>query len=209
MQNYISSAPLVVELRSDRPTLAPGVQRLRSADFLRLMDTYETLSEAERRATEIVCRANDVQNEARQQGLREGRLAARAELLSAVSEMQANLQEWVRATEPQLIAMVLRCVREVVKSVDADSLVRGSIRRSLSEMTTASEIRIKVHEGHLADLRAEVDVLAQEYGIEGSIHIESSPSLNPGDCIVESPLGTIDLRIESQLKFVDQTLIPG
>jgi type III secretion protein L len=209
MQNYISSAPLVVELRSDRPTLAPGVQRLRSADFERLMDTYQTLSEAEIRAEDIVRRAKKVQDDARQQGLREGRFVARGELLSAVSEMQATLQEWVRATEPQLVAMVLRCVREVVKSVDADSLVRGSIGRSLSEMTTASEIRIKVHESHLADLRAEVNTLAEDYAIEGSIRIESTPSLKPGDCIVESPLGTIDLRIESQLKFVDQTLTPG
>lgn len=209
MQDYISAAPLVVELRPERPTLAPGVQALKSADFSHLMQTHEALAVAEDKANEIVHRAIEVQNEARLQGLSEGRSAARQELVSAVAAMQATLQAWVRETEPQLVSMVLRCVREVVKSTDAEVLVRGSIGRSLSEMTTASEIRIKVHESHLAELRSEVHVLAEQYGIEGSIRVESAPSLKPGDCIVESPLGTVDLRIESQLKFVDQTLTPG
>jgi len=105
--------------------------------------------------------------------------------------------------------MVLRCVREVVKDTDPESLVRGSIGRALSEMTTATEIRIKVHESHLAELRAEVDELAQKYALECSLRVESSPALKPGDCIVESPLGTVDLRLETQLKFVDQTLLQG
>lgn len=209
MQDYVPGAPLVVELRPDRPSLAPGVQLLRGTDFTRLMATYETLAAAEQRAAELVRRADDVQNQARLQGLAEGRLEARQELLSAVADMQSNLQQWVFQTEPQLVALVVRCVREVVRDSDPEALVRGSIGRSLGEMASASEIRIKVHESHLAALRADTDALAQQYALEGTVRIESSPSLKPGDCIVESPLGVIDLRVETQLKFVDQTLIPG
>ena len=206
MQDYISRPPLVVELRADRPSLAPGVQHLRSTDFEQLMQIHTTLSAAEHRAAEIVRKAVDVQDQARLEGQSEGRAAARQELLLAVTDMQATLQDWVLQTEPQLVDMVLRCVREVVKGTDSESLVRGSIGRALAEMATATDIRIQVHESHIASLRAEVDALAEQYALEGSIRIESAASLKPGDCIVESPLGTVDLRIESQLKFVDQTL---
>lgn len=209
MQDHVPGAPLVVELRPDRPSLAPGVQLLRGADFTRLMATYEALAAAEQRAAELVRRADEVQNQARLQGLAEGRFEARQELLSAVADLQSNLQQWVFQTEPQLVALVVRCVREVVRDSDPEALVRGSIGRSLGEMASASEIRIKVHESHLAALRAETDALAEQYALEGTVRIESSPSLKPGDCIVESPLGVIDLRVETQLKFVDQTLIPG
>jgi len=206
MQDFISKAPLVVELRADRPSLVPGVQRLRSIDFEQVMEIQDTLSAAQSKADEIVQRAVDVQEQARVDGRAEGRLEVRQELLRAVTDMQATLQHWVLQTEPQLIDMVLRCVREVVKETNPDSLVRGSIGRALTEMSTATDIRIQVHESQLASLRSEIEALTEQYALEGSIRIEGTPALKPGDCIVESPLGTVDLRIETQLKFVDQTL---
>ena len=206
MQDFISKAPLVVELRADRPSLVPGVQRLRSIDFERVMEIQDTLSAAQSKADEIVQRAVDVQEQARVDGRAEGRLEVRQELLRAVTDMQATLQHWVLQTEPQLIDMVLRCVREVVKETNPDSLVRGSIGRALTEMSTATDIRIQVHESQLASLRSEIEALTEQYALEGAIRIEGTPALKPGDCIVESPLGTVDLRIETQLKFVDQTL---
>jgi flagellar biosynthesis/type III secretory pathway protein FliH len=206
MQDFISKAPLVVELRADRPSLVPGVQRLRSIDFEQVMEIHDTLSAAQRKADDIVQRAVDVQEQARVDGRAEGRLEVRQELLQAVTDMQATLQHWVLQTEPQLIDMVLRCVREVVKETNPDSLVRGSIGRALTEMSTATDIRIQVHESQLASLRTEIEALTEQYALEGSIRIEGTPALKPGDCIVESPLGTVDLRIETQLKFVDQTL---
>jgi len=206
MQDFISKAPLVVELRADRPSLVPGVQRLRSIDFERVMEIQDTLSAAQSKADDIVQRAVDVQEQARVDGRAEGRLEVRQELLRAVTDMQATLQHWVLQTEPQLIDMVLRCVREVVKETNPDSLVRGSIGRALTEMSTATDIRIQVHESQLASLRSEIEALTEQYALEGAIRIEGTPALKPGDCIVESPLGTVDLRIETQLKFVDQTL---
>jgi len=209
MQDFISKAPLVVELRADRPSLVPGVQRLRSIDFEQVMEIQDTLSAAQSKADEIVQRAVDVQEQARVDGRAEGRLEVRQELLRAVTDMQATLQHWVLQTEPQLIDMVLRCVREIVKGTNSDSLVRDSIGRALTEMSTATDIRIQVHESQLASLRSEIDAFTEQYALEGSIRIEGTPALKPGDCIVESPLGNVDLRIETQLKFVDQTLKQG
>ena len=89
-------------------------------------------------------------------------LRVRRELIAAIGEMLATQQLWVTQTEPQLVAMVLRCVREVVKGTDPQVLVRSSIGRALAEMSAAAEIRIKVHESHVADLRLEVPVVATQ-----------------------------------------------
>jgi flagellar biosynthesis/type III secretory pathway protein FliH len=200
---------MVVELRVDRPGIAPGVQRLRAADFACLVQASQMLETVEQQAATIVGRAEAVREQSRQEGLKQGRAEARRELIASVSDMHATLQRWVAQTEPQLVGMVLRCVREMVKGTDPQVLVRGSIARALAEMNSAAEIRIKVHESHVAELRAEVDELIQQYDLRGAVRVEASPTLRVGDCIVESPLGTVDLRMESQLKFVDQTLNPG
>ena len=44
--------------------------------------------------------------------------------------------------------------------------------------------------------------------MRGVVRFEASMALKPGDCIVESPMGVVDLRVESQLQFVNQTLSP-
>ena len=166
-------------------------------------------SSAEEQAAGIVGRAEAVRDQARLEGLAQGRAAARSELVAAVGDMQATLQGWVQQTEPQLVAMVLRCVREVVKGTDPEALVRGSIGRALTEMTAAPEIRVQVNEAHVAGLRAEHDARVARYDLRGVVRVEAAATLKPGDCIVESPLGTVDLRVESQLKFVHQTLHPA
>lgn len=209
MQGFVAGPPVVVELRADRPGLAPGAQRLRAVDHARLVRAEQMLDAAERQAADIVGRAEAVRDQARAEGLSEGRQLARGELLQAVGDLQATLQLWVGRTEPQLVAMVLRCVREIVRDSDPAVLVRGSIARSLAEMNAATEIKIKVHESHVAELRMQVDALVERFDLRGVLRVESTPSLKPGDCIVESPLGTVDLRVDSQLKFVEQTLNPA
>lgn len=209
MQGFMAGPPVVVVLRPDRPGVAAGVQRLRAADYAQLVQATEALDRAQQEAAGIVGRADAVREQAQQEGLLLGRQQARGELVLAVGSLQAQLQRWVQETEPQLVAMVLRCVREVVKGVDAETLVRGSIGRALGEMTTATEIRIQVHESHVAGLREEVESLLAEHDLRGVLRVDASTLLRPGDCIVESPLGVVDLRVDSQLKFVEQTLRPA
>ena len=106
MQGFVAGPPVVVELRADRPAVAPGTQRLRAADHARLVQATQMLASAEQQAADIVGRAEAVRDQARAQGLSEGRVTARQELLQAVGDMQATLQTWVARTEPQLVAMV-------------------------------------------------------------------------------------------------------
>jgi type III secretion protein L len=209
MQGFVAGPPLVVVLRADRPGLAPGAQRLRAADYACLVQADDALDTARASAEAIVGRADAVREQARSDGLQAGRGEARGELVDAVAGMSATLSRWVRETEPQLVAMVQRCVREVVRASDPDLLVRGSVARALGEMTTASEIRIQVHPAQLAAVRDEMAALATAHDLRGLVRVDPAPALQPGDCIVESPLGLVDLRVESQLRFVDQTLSPG
>jgi flagellar biosynthesis/type III secretory pathway protein FliH len=143
------------------------------------------------------------------EGLKQGRQAAREELIQSVAAMRATLRRWVQETEPKLVDLVSRCVREIVTNMDSMQLVRGSVGRALGEMVTAPDVRIQVHESHVPALREQLALLIQEYDLRGVLRVEASTTLQPGDCVVESPLGVIDLRVDSQLRFVDQTLKPA
>ena len=208
MPGSLPRPPVAVVLTAEHPTLAPGAQRLRAAQWQQWMEAGEALRAAQRTARAIVGRAEADREEARQQGLRQGREEARSELLKATAEMRGTLGRWVRETEPRLVDLVLRCVREVVRGVDPSQLVRGSVDRALTEMTRAADVRIQVHESQVAEIREALASLAQQHDIRGVVRVEAAMSLQPGDCIVESPLGLVDLRVASQLRFVEQAVHP-
>lgn len=208
MQTHVARAPLAVVLTEGRPALAAGVQRLRASEFQQWVSAQDALTVAEATAQGIVARAGEAREQARQEGLAQGRAEARDDLVQAVADLRGQLRRWVLDTEPKLVELVWRCVQEVVRGVDPSQLVRGSIDRALGEMATAPDVRIQVHESEVAALRESLAQLAQRHDIRGVLRVEASVALKPGDCIVESPLGLVDLRIDSQLAFIDRTLHP-
>lgn len=209
MQNFMARPPVAVQLSADRPAIAPGVRRLRADQYQALQEAWAALDQAKLEAQNIVGRADAVRQEAMADGLKEGRQAARDELIQSVTAMRATLRRWVLETEPKLVDLVARCVREIVTNVDTVQLVRGSVGRALGEMVTAPDVRIQVHESHVPVLREQLAHWVQEYDLRGVLRVEASAALQPGDCVVESPLGLIDLRVDSQLRFVEQTLKPA
>jgi len=195
-------------LSPEKICLAPGVRRISASQYAALVDAHEALEVARSQAETIVNQADQVRDQARQDGMNQGRAQARAELVSCVAALRGSVGTWVQNTEPKLVEIVQRCVRDVIKSMDTDQLVRDSIHRALSEMTTAQDIRVQVHESQVDALRAQVEGFIDKHALRGVIRFEASMALKPGDCIVESPMGVVDLRVESQLKFVNQTLSP-
>ena len=208
MQDFVARPPVALVLTGPSVGLAPGARRLKAAEYAHLASASEALAEAQAVAADIVQRAAAVREEARRAGLAEGRAQARGELADSIAALRGQLAQWVRETEPQLVEIALRCVREIVRSSDMTSLVRDSLDRALAEMAAAQDIRIQVHESQVERVREEVEALMQRHALRGVIRVEPAMALQPGDCIVESPLGVVDLRVESQLRFVQQTLKP-
>jgi type III secretion protein L len=208
MQAYVARPPVAVVLKEGSIGLAPGVGRIKAAEYAELVSASQALEHAQTRAADLVRKANTVLDDARQSGLRQGREMAREELLTSVAELRSMLGSWVRQTEPRLAEIALRCVREIVYSTDKSDLVQDSVHRALAEMSAAPDIRIQVHEAHVDELRALASELIERHALRGVVRVEAAMALKPGDCVVESPLGVVDLRVASQLRFVQQTLQP-
>lgn len=168
MQAYVARPPLAVVLKEGAIALAPGVGRLKAADYARLVSANQALDHAQARAGALVHKADTVLEDARQSGLQQGREQAREELLSSVAELRAMLGSWVRQTEPRLADIALRCVQEIVLSTDKSALVQDSVHRALAEMSAAPDIRIQVHADHVDELRARMNELIERHALRGS-----------------------------------------
>jgi flagellar biosynthesis/type III secretory pathway protein FliH len=203
MSDFTTNSPVAV----CRPTVAveAGTRIIRNSlyeELVSLADAWESARTAISAAHE---EADTIRESYRQEGLEEGRQDAQKIAIEQVAQMQGSMSDWVKNTDSQLIELVNRCVGEVVNKIDPTLLVTQSVEKGLAELASAQQIIVRVHPD-TAGMEQTISDLTQRYGITGSVRLVQDGTLSPGDAIVESPVGTVDLRLANQLKLISKAL---
>ena len=87
---------------------------------------------------------------------------------------------------------------ELSKTAILAALVAERVRTVLERARRAKRVRVRVHPSDLAHLEG------AEWAAGASI--EGDAELTPGDCVVETELGTLDGRVQTQLAALDEAL---
>jgi type III secretion protein L len=116
------------------------------------------------------------------------------------------MQAWIAAVEPNLIELVTRCVKEIIERTDRSALIQESVDRGLAELSSANEIKIKIAPSQAETIRPLLASIADRHGLRATVRLEPDAMLKEGDCIVESPMGVVDLRIDTQLRLIKNAL---
>ncbi|HWV38274.1 MAG TPA: FliH/SctL family protein [Vulgatibacter sp.] len=123
------------------------------------------------------------------------RLAASVQTLRLESNRLASL---ARADALEIGFLVARRILETEISTNPEalfSLVRSALRR----VGESRDITIRLHPADASAVRqAEGTVLPQGPSIS-QIRLVGDPSLSPGDCVIDTEMGSFDGRLESRL----------
>lgn len=169
-------------------------------------------------------RARDLERaleQARKQGIEEGRSVERLEQAARVEQEENRRKEQVRrvyeqytqeldhlflAIEPEVVKLALRIAERIVRrEVQVDPLVlTGAVRAALGQLADKSKVRVRVPAvdadlwtetlAHLPNLRVEPEVAADK-------------ELRPGECTLECDCGVADLGVATQLRGIARTLL--
>ena len=172
-----------------------------------------------RNASEIVARANGeaqtivsgaqakaqiIFDSARESGYESGA----AQWYSALAEAWKSRDEYLAANENTLLTLAVRIAEKLINEElrTAPDTVASIVKEALRSTRRARKIAVQVHpddadivQKHLAALRAPAAA-----GRE--IEIVPNDSLSRGDCMVETDIGIIDARLETQLKNMERAL---
>jgi len=217
MQNFVTKPPVVVVLKPDSLSLAPDVAVIKAAQYGVLVEAQAAKQEAQAQAARIIDAANAhlqqaqadgdaLREQKRVEGQQQGREEARAEVTETISKLNASMQAWIAEVEPTLIQLVTRCVKEVVETTDRTAVIKESVDRGLAELSSANEIKIKIAPSQAETIRPLLAEIADRHGLRATVRLEPDAMLKEGDCIVESPMGVVDLRIDTQLRLIKNAL---
>jgi type III secretion protein L len=97
-------------------------------------------------------------------------------------------------------------VKQVVEATDRSAVVQEAVDRGLAELASANEIKIKLAPAQVDIVRPLIAEISERHGLRATVRLEPDSMLKDGDCIVESPMGLVDLRIDTQLRLIKNAL---
>lgn len=172
-------------------------------------------AEAEAIVAAARAEADSIRRAARQEGYAQGRadareelLAARAELDQLVDDINRQHERFLSEAEPQLAQLALMIAakvieREVVLAGDvAVSIARACIRR----IKERRWLRIHVNPESIESIRAAREEILAQTGTDTRLEVTEDPRVDPGGCMIESPSGLMDARIQTRIGILQEAL---
>ena len=148
-----------------------------------------------------------------ERGFLEGREEARRELAGAlhtVMKMSDNLQrqsnEMKRAVDRFATLLSLRIAAKIVgREVSNPDTLRHMIGQALAQVPAQEQLSVRLNPLDLELLKKLGDK-----PIDGNnVVLVADPSVHQGGCIIESAVGCLDARIETQLAMIERALKSG
>ncbi|MBR4322858.1 flagellar assembly protein FliH [Treponema sp.] len=187
-------------------------------------NAQEIIRKAQEEAARIIEEAKVEQDSLKKSGYSEGLNKGREEGFAAgqgeverlierthkiLEGVMARREEILSETEQQIVELVILMTRKVVKIISENqkSVVMANILQALKKVKGRGEVTIRVN---LADVKLTSehtqDFIKQVENIQGITVLEDS-SVEKGGCIVETDLGAIDARIQSQLSELESAIL--
>lgn len=141
---------------------------------------------------------------AREQGQSDG-MAETRDLRAEIERLAESLQ---RDVEPEAVTAALQIARRVyLREIDQHpEAIVDVVRQAVLGSRQMREIFIRVHPTHVEPLRAHRRVIVDVLGRAKDIDIREDADVDRGGCVIETELGSIDARIETQFAELTRQL---
>jgi len=151
-----------------------------------------------------------------EQGKQEGYQQGRMEAAELITEAQATLTRaeeeaaaLMATVEPEIIELIIAVAAKIIRrEIEIDpQIVSNLVKESLRKANSLDEVIIRVNLHDYATVNnIRQELLAMRPEIKELI-ITEDPRVEPGSCIIETLLDTIDARVDKQLNEVKKAFM--
>ena len=201
---------------SPEPSRPTEPLRRRSYDLNPLMDPTSVHKQCERMLEEARLKVSDIERDAFEKGFAEGQKAG-SELgektaeglikqysasLDALNRLRTDL---FATSEREVIRLSLEIARKIIKREVAidEELIHALVKVALDRVADQALITVRVNpKDHQAMERHRT--AGPSGTLSESVKLVEDPLISRGGCIIETESGTIDARIEEQLREIEK-----
>ncbi|MCA9728809.1 MAG: FliH/SctL family protein [Candidatus Eisenbacteria bacterium] len=167
----------------------------------------EAEEEAARILEEAQDRARRLEAEAKEQGYEAGNHEWSVRILELASAQQRLLDE----SRTQLLQLSVKLAQKILghELQSRPESLGDLVLKAVRGLPQQGKVQVRVRPADLESLRAQKTRLLAEIGQRAELEIREDSSIELGGCIVETPVGIIDARIETQLRVLEKILLDG
>jgi flagellar assembly protein FliH len=151
--------------------------------------------------------------QAREEGRREGEIAARQSLERELDALRARLVQSIEAVagfrprlrqeaERQVVELALAVARRILRrevSIDPEA-VGGLVRSALDNLSLREVVSVRCHPSFATSIQAGLERL----GAPVAIRVEPDPGLEAGGVVIETAHGALDASVNVQLAEIER-----
>jgi type III secretion protein L len=191
--------------------LIPSPKVLKREVYEATRDARDVVTVAQERARQIIEEAERQRDAIREQARQEGIEQGLTEWNRILNQARQRSEELVKGWEDTMLRLSIRVAEKIVGEqlrLHPDTIVE-IVREVLKNIRPGKHLSIQVNQAEAPQVRARIDRLKEALGSSSEIEIVASASVPPGGCVIESELGIIDARLETQLKCLEDALVRG
>ncbi|MGR3889456.1 FliH/SctL family protein [Pseudomonas sp. 1152_12] len=180
----------------------PAARILRAEDVALWTDGFAFLQAAKDQAELIKADSSQWLHAARAEGFERARQEGAEHVAQLLAQTQSQVLHYLSSLEASLADLALGIVREVLGELDnADRVVRCT-RQAMSAFRQDQALTLWVPPD-------EVEALRQRLKLEGlAIAVDADEQLSAGQARLNSPAGSVELGLETQLQHLRRSLLP-
>jgi len=179
------------------------------AERARILLSAEAVIDDARREAAALLEAARAEREsiveaAREEGRRQGEVAASALLVDA----SRRREQLLGGVQDDVVVLAMEVARKVIRrELEARPEDMVAICADvLRQVVLARSVTLIVHPDDEAMVRSHEGILAAGLDDSASLHIVVDDEVGRGGCVVESDMGRIDARLETQLAAIERAL---
>ena len=148
---------------------------------------------------------------ARREGLEAGRAEGMAEATVALATARTEAARLAEAAGPAAIALATKMAEKIVGRAVAlapETMADIAAEALAACRPGAGTVRLRVHPDDLAAVEARREALATR-APAAALEIVADEAIGRAGCVIETPQGRVDARLETQLAALERALTSG
>jgi flagellar assembly protein FliH len=205
-------------LPEERALQAEITQRLKEAED-RLQAAEAKFRQAEQAIEDAKIKSVEIEKQAHEKGLDEGRTEGHEEVVSKASiiiegienvlkEITAYKDDFPKIYEREVVRLIKDIAKKVVHvqaKID-NRVILKNIYKAFAILSDRVEVKLNINPGDMDFVNENrPEFFAHVKGLQ-SVTIEADPDIERGGCFIETRYGDVDARIQTQLERVESSI---
>ena len=189
----------------------PSAKIVKREAYEQAQEARDVIALAQEKAGQILEEAERKRDAVLEQARQEGIAKGLAEWNHILAQTAQRGEELAKGWEETMLRLSVRVAEKIIGEELKlhPATIVAIVREALTGVRPGKHLVIQVNEAEAQAVRARVSALKESLSTSSEIEIVASASVSPGGCVIESELGIVDARLETQMKCLEEALVRG